>query len=387
MLRGLAGALAVKVTADITQATKQVEEGMVRAGDRAGAKAGSSMGKRLATGVASAFAAVKVGQFLKDSISEASDLGESINAVQKTFQKIPEAANRLRELGEAAATSYGLSQTQFNAFAVQMSSFAQKVAGPGGDVIGTLDEMTTRVADFASVQNLSLEEAASMWRQSLAGETEAAKRFGLDVSKTAVEQYALAAGIIKSGEAMTDQETVMARNALLMKLTSNYAGDFADTSDQLANRTRILSAEYANQKAEVGAALLPTMLALMNILKPLSEKVLPQVADALAAVAPRLTTVFEFIGDHTDTILKMTVAVIALTAGFKAIRIGREVVNDLRSLSKAASTTVPRRRSPRRLPSSGRSTTSRLARRLGSSRRCGPGTSATRPASTRPRRT
>ena len=64
---------------------------------------------------------------------------------------------------------------------------------------------------------------------------------------------------METGAEMTEQQKVQARYSLLMKQTNQTAGDFANTSDQLANRQRILSARWDNARAQLGTALLPML--------------------------------------------------------------------------------------------------------------------------------
>jgi hypothetical protein len=73
---------------------------------------------------------------------------------------------------------------------------------------------------------------------------------------------------------------VLAAQALIYKQTSAAQGDFERTSDGLANKTRILTAQLENAKVTIGEALLPIVLELATLF---SEKVIPivqKVADA-----------------------------------------------------------------------------------------------------------
>lgn len=111
----------------------------------------------------------------KKAVDAASDLSESVNAVNVTFG---EAADGILGLSEASAQAVGLSSREFNAFAVQFGAFSKQIAGAEGDVVGVTDELTTRIADFASVMNLDVPDAAAVFQSSLAGETEPIRRFG-----------------------------------------------------------------------------------------------------------------------------------------------------------------------------------------------------------------
>jgi hypothetical protein len=78
---------------------------------------------------------------------------------------------------------------------------------------------------------------------------------------------------------------VLAAQALIYKQTGTAQGDFERTSDGLANKTRILTAQLENAKTTIGEALLPIVLELANLF---SEKVIPivqKVADAFSSKA------------------------------------------------------------------------------------------------------
>lgn len=222
---------------------------------RAGAASASSSLKSNIIPIAGA-AGLAIAGFAAKSISAASNLDESTNAVRKSFGT---AADAVLKLGDNAAKSFGLSEAAFNDAAVSFASFTQTIAGPGGDVAKTLEDLTTRAADFGSVMNLSVNEAATVFRSGLSGETEPLKRFGIDLSAAAVEAFALSSGLVKSKSEMTEAIKVQARYGLLMKETNKFAGDFADTSDGLANSQRILTAQIEDLQAKIGQRLVPVL--------------------------------------------------------------------------------------------------------------------------------
>jgi hypothetical protein len=243
---------------------------MVAAGASSGRRFGESAGRTAGQRFGSVFrtaarvglvglGALGVGAFKlgKDAVSQASDLNESLNAVNVTYGKQSRA---VRNLGEEAADALGLSNSEFNGLAVQFSAFATQVAGGDGPkVVGVLDDLSRRGADFASVMNLEVSEAMQLFQSGLAGESEPLRKFGVDLSAAKVEAYAYANGIAKQGKELTEAEKVQARYGTLMEQTNKTAGDFANTSDSLANRQRILNARWDNAQAKLGTALLPVM--------------------------------------------------------------------------------------------------------------------------------
>lgn len=190
------------------------------------------------------------------AITAASDLEESANALTVTYG---DNADALAEVGASAADNMGLSKTAFNEAAVAFAGFADKIAGEGGDVVGTVEDLTQRAADFASVMNLDVSEALRIFQSTLAGETEAIRRYGIDVSAAAITQHALAEGLVESKSEMTEAIKVQARYSLLMQETDKFAGDFANTSDGLANGQRVLNARLENLAATVGEVLVPIL--------------------------------------------------------------------------------------------------------------------------------
>jgi hypothetical protein len=202
---------------------------------------------------AMAFAGVAFAGF-KKLADGASDLNESLNAVDVTFG---EASAGILELSQNASKAAGLSRKDFNSLAVQFAAFAKTVAGDGGDVVKTVDDMTRRAADFASVMNLEVADAARIFQSGLAGQSEPLRKFGIDMSAATVAAYAVANGISASAASMTEAEKVTARYGLLMESTAFAQDDFTNTSDGLANSQRILAADLENLKDEIGMGLLP----------------------------------------------------------------------------------------------------------------------------------
>lgn len=232
--------------------------------------------KGLAVAVGGALAAVGVGKFFSDSIEKASDLGESINAVTVSYGEF---ADDVLALGTDVASRLGLTTTDFNAAAVRFSAFAERVVGEGGNVAGFVDSITTRAADFASVFNIEVSEALQVFQSGLSGEAEPLKRFGINLLDSEVKAYAYRAGIASIGEELTETEKVQARYGLLLESTAKTAGDFANTSDGLANSQRILQANFSGLQAEIGENLAPVMATFVSSLVPLANEIFPKIAD------------------------------------------------------------------------------------------------------------
>jgi hypothetical protein len=282
----------IPVAKGFQQAVAKEMGGVNNVGKTAGGQAGKGFSggfggalKGLGGVIAGGLAAAGIGSFLKDSVSQASDLSESLNAVTVTYGA---ASEGIVALGETAATRLGLAATDFNALSVQFASFGGNIAA-NGDVVGFIDDITTRSADFASVMNLDVAEAARIFQSGLAGETEPLKKFGIDLSAAAVDAYALANGIGEAGKPLTEAQKQQARYGALMEQTAKTQGDFSNTSDGLANAQRILGANFDNMKAQVGGPLLGAFANLTTGLLPVIETMGPLLTGVIEDLAPIIT--------------------------------------------------------------------------------------------------
>lgn len=253
--------------------------------------------------------AVQTGfSFVQESITGASGLNESLNAIEVAYG---DAADEIDKLGTGAAERLGLSNVDFNSIATQFSSFASTIRGE--DVGGFIDELSTRGADFASVYNIEVAEALRLFQSGLAGETEPLRKYGLDLSAATVEAYALANGIGAAGEPLTEAQKQQARYATLMAQTQKVQGDFSNTSGELANQQRILQASFADTQAELGMALLPAMTEFVNlanddlmpILRDLVAEVGPVLADAMRESAPAFSEMLLAIAPMIPELVKL----------------------------------------------------------------------------------
>lgn len=296
MARRGTGIISVLISGDASPLRKEVDSatGFL---DGFGKKIGVAMA---AAGAAVGAVALKIG---KDAVNAASDLAESINAVNVVFG---EASKGILGLSEAAATAVGLSQREFNAFAVQFGAFTKTIAGSEGDVVAVTQELTTRIADFASVMNLDVPEAAAVFQSSLAGETEPIRRFGIDLSAAAVQLHAVEMGLVQQGQTLTEQQKVMARYSLLMQSTSLMAGDFANTSDGLANSQRILKARFDDTLAQLGQALLPAITQVAQFLLDVGIPAFQKLGEVVGMFQPQIQAVADVLTGNmqqgTDTL-------------------------------------------------------------------------------------
>jgi hypothetical protein len=207
----------------------------------------------LAAGAAAGAFAVKVGI---DAVKAASDLGETQNKVGVIFGN---SSQSILDFADDAVT--GLGQTRIQALEAS-ATFAQfgKAAGlSGGDLVNFSTELVTLSADLASFNNSSPDEAINAIGSALRGEAEPLRRFGVLMDDAALKAAALSMGIGDGTTTLTTQQKVLAAHNVILSQTTDAQGDFARTSEGLANTQKILQAAVEDAKAEIGIGLVSAL--------------------------------------------------------------------------------------------------------------------------------
>ena len=291
---------------------------------------------KLALPLVGAVAALGIGNLIGDAISSgirfalggvdlASDLAESANAIKVSFGDV---SSEIETLSEGTAKRLGLTKTEFNGIATQFSAFSKTIGSRGGGASKVIDDLTSRGADFASVYNLDVPEALSLFQSGLAGETEPLRKYGIDLSAASVASFAYANGIAAQGKQLTETQRVQAAYGLLMQQTDQTSGDFKNTSGGLANQQRILAASFEEAQTKLGTALLPTITEftkianddLIPILNDVVEEVGPVLADALKESAPAFKDLVTELAPLIPDLVKLAVDVLPpLLSAFTSI--------------------------------------------------------------------
>jgi len=193
--------------------------------------------------------AAAVGSFVKNSIGIASGLEEVQNVVDVTFGSM---AEHINQFSKSSIETLGMSELSFKRFASTTGAMLKSSGLTGNSITGMSLEITKLTGDMASFYNLSHDEAFQKIRSGISGETEPLKQLGINMSVANLEAFALAEGIKKSYQAMSQAEQVTLRYKYLMSTTSDAQGDFIRTSDSWANQTRILSEQWRSFQGVMG---------------------------------------------------------------------------------------------------------------------------------------
>lgn len=272
-----------------------------------------------------AFGAVKAGfgmikDVVVDSIKAASDLNETTSQVGQIFGA---AAPQIQQFASGSAQSLGLSRTAAMDAANTFATFG-KAAGLTGDPLSTFStDLVGLSADLASFKNTTPEESIEAIGAALRGESEPIRKYGVLLDDATLRARAFAMGLIASEkDALTPQAKALAAQAEILAQTADAQGDFARTSDGLANQQRIATAQWEDMQATLGTALLPVLTALGGFLT--------------SSIIPALQAVAGFVGDNAAVFVPLGVAIGAVVVGVKGWAIAQALLNSVLFTTNAA---------------------------------------------------
>ena len=291
------------------------------------------------------------------AISAASDLSESMSKANVVFGASTAIVEKFAETSDVAfgitkRAAYEASGTFGNLFTT-MGLGQSAAAGMSVDIVKL-------AGDLASFNNLKTEDVLEKLRSGLVGEAEPLRALGVNISEAAVQAKAMSmnlGGLVVDSAAvtkaeggvyeatkrmyaaelqygagsmehkakvqaltdaqnklnsarrgsagpLTDAMKLQARYALIMDQTKTAQGDFARTSDGLANSQRILSAVMENLMADVGTTFLPIVIEFTKQFASLAKMVLPSVQSALKGIQPLVQDVANSVGIFIEVLTR-----------------------------------------------------------------------------------
>ena len=269
-MAGQSRTLKLSILADVDNLKKSLNIGSKDVDGFAGKIGDFSKKAGIAFAAAAAAAgamAIKIGV---DAVKSASDLAETISKVNVLFG---ETAKDIEKFADGAASSLGQTKQQALDAAATFATFGKSAGLSGKDLSKFSTDFVKLSSDLASFNNTSPEQAINAIGSALRGEAEPLRQYGVLLDDASLRQAALELGITNTTKnALTPQQKVLAAQALIYQQTSAAQGDFERTSDGLANKTRILTAQFENVKTTIGTALLPIILEIATFI---SDKVTP----------------------------------------------------------------------------------------------------------------
>lgn len=252
-------------------------------------------------GVGFALIIRQLGLLSKQAINMASDLEEVQNVVDVSFGSM---ADQVEAFANTAVRSYGMSALTAKQMASTFMAMSNGmgIAQEAGKNMSL--QLTALAGDMASFYNVEQNIAQTALNSIFTGETESLKKFGIVLTETNLEAFALSQGITKSYQSMSQAEKVALRYNYVLNATKNAQGDFARTSGSWANQIRILKEQWTQFLGILGKGLI-------QILTPM-VKALNQMLASLISIGNAITKIF---GGKTTNNMATTIKDSAGSAG------------------------------------------------------------------------
>ena len=258
MQSGIVGRLYVEIAANYEkmntglkqaeEAAKKAQQNMESGWQRAANKM-NTIGNGLTAGLTAPLIAGGIA-----AIKYASDLEETLSKVDVVFG---DSADRVKEWADTAVEQMGLASETAMSAASTYGNMADGMGIASETGLEMARSLTQLSADLASFNNTSQETAQIALNSVFTGETETLKQYGIVMTQTNLQQFAMQQGITKTIAEMTQAEQVQLRYNYVLANTANAQGDFARTSDSVANQTRMAKEQFKQVAATLGQNLLP----------------------------------------------------------------------------------------------------------------------------------
>ena len=203
-------------------------------------------------------------KFTKDAIVAASDMEETVAKIGVIFG---DTAGEIDKFASTAAKNLGQSKQQALDAAANFAIFGKAAGLSGAALVDFSVDFVALASDLASFNNTTPEDAINAIGSALRGEAEPLRRYGVLLNDATLKAAALELGIYNGTGALTAQQKVLAAQQVILEQTNLAQGDFARTSDGLANSQRQIAASVEDTKAQLGEALLPVMLELSEFVE------------------------------------------------------------------------------------------------------------------------
>jgi len=237
---------------------KQLAGPSIASGGAAGGAAGggfvAGFGKAIPL-IGGVLAAAGLGNIIGDAITNASDYQQAQGAVEDVFGKL--GADAVKAFAAGGAENVGQSMNDILSASSTFGIFGKAAGLADGDLVDFSGNLITLGADLSAFANTTPEEAVEALSAGLRGESEPLRKYGILLDDATLKAKAMEMGIYDGNGPLTQQQRILAANAVIFEQTAIQQGKFAEESDTLAGRQATLAASIENVSTKLGEAFLP----------------------------------------------------------------------------------------------------------------------------------
>jgi hypothetical protein len=226
--------------------------------------AASSMGAAF-KGAGLALIAAGIGNVLLDfgkkSVQAAIDAQEMGSAFDVVFGNM---AGDVKAWAEETGNALGRSTQEIMRGTLAFQELFGKALDPA-QAAEMSKQFAVLTQDLASFKNLSNEVAQQKLFAGLVGEAEPLRAVGVFLNEAAVQAKAAELGLAGVNGALTDQEKIVARAAIIQEQLALAQGDVERTSGSTANQIKTMNAAVEELQVAIGEKLLPQLTPLISL--------------------------------------------------------------------------------------------------------------------------
>lgn len=270
----------------MNQGVRNVTQGMNSM--QSSMKTGSNALAGLLTGF-KAFVGLQIFSWLRKETSGmiewASDLVEVANVVSTSFGDLE---GEINKFASSSIRGFGVSEVSAKSFSGTMGAMLKSSGLATEEALLMSKTLTGLAGDLASFYNLDTDVAMEKLRSGMAGMVTPLRQLGINMTIANLESFAMASGITKSWQAMSQSEQMILRYAFLLKNTGDMQGDFAKTQGTWANQTRILKDNFQSLFAIFGKGFIVGILPIVKGLNVILVQ-LQKVGNAFVKLMEKIT--------------------------------------------------------------------------------------------------
>jgi len=250
--------------------------------------------------------------------------GDAMETINKFKQILGDQADAAEDWADRTAKAVGRSKYVMMDSLSSFDAFFKGFGFGGAEAREMAERMAGLSLDFASLHNISDEEAQRRFQSGMAGMSRSVREFGINLLDSTVAVEGARMGLVREGEAMTAQQKVIARLSIMTRTLTmqGVTGDAIRTAQSFENRLKALKAAVHDGAVEIGLALIPEAKRLIAWLIDATQETGKWAGankETIVSVA-KLAAELVALGVAALVIGKVTGAIVALITAIKFLR-------------------------------------------------------------------
>jgi hypothetical protein len=275
---------------------------------------GSMLGKA-ATALAAFGVTAKAISFGRESIEAARDLERNLFGVEKVFGSL---APQMEQFSQNAV-DMGLSQSKAAKATTFIGSVLKQSGFAMGDVAIETQKLIGLATDLSALYGYDVQEALLGMTALFRGEYDPIEKFGVAMKQSEINSELAARGLDQlEGAARRNAEQTI-RLELLYQRSADALGTFAEQSGSVYVEQKKLGATFENFQALLGAALLPAVADLNELLRELLEDITPGLETIFGVLSEILTGIIGIFQEGMDPTTEFGESVAALVIQIESL--------------------------------------------------------------------